>query len=333
VIDAEMVADTVYRPANLTRLEHQLAQLTKPQLQLTRRLATDIAVLEEPAFTDMNADDQVRVAQAGYDYLRYTVERAARDPATARRSYDLLAFINRTTTSPQPKPAPSPPIKPENGHQTMLLSAAGGVEDDAAIADFEWRVSYHDLLDASPGFPAGASLNMGRIVIRARENDSLQLQRLDMIEITSLSPRSSFFKPFSWRVDFGLERQWTKGDDPLVAQVNGGAGLTWAPVEQMRLYTLAIARLEYNSDLDRELDIAGGAQAGLRLETGFGNGLAEVGYEHFTDDVERTRLGLGWNLPVGTNHAFRLKWQRIIHDSNNIRDQLNEISFAYRYYY
>jgi len=333
VIDADMVLDVVYRPSNLAQLEFQITQLTEEQQQLTLMLADDIGVIEEPQFNSLQRQEQLQVAQAAYDYLRYTATEKERDPVVAKQRYALLAYISKATNLAFTENTPPRPTQPDEGHDTMLLSIAAGIEDDDVFGDFEWRISYHDLLDAEQGYPGGASLNMARIVVRARENNSIQLQRLDTIEITSLSSRTKFFKPISWRVDFGAERQWTKGDDPLVGQVNGGGGLAWSPFENSQLFGLVTGRLEYNPDLDRELDIAAGVSLGFRVRTNWGNTLINANIYRFTDDVDRTLLGIAHNLPLGRNAALRFKWNRQINHSNDVTDTLNEVSLAYRHYF
>ncbi len=333
VIDAGMVLDVVYRPANLTQLEYQLTELSKAQQQLVLALAKDIGVIDRPEFNTLNKQTQLQIAEAAYDYLRHKATKKERNPVSAKQRHALLAYISKTTNPASTQDTPPRPTQPEKGHDTMLLSIAAGIEDDDVYGDFEWRISYHDLLDASDGYPDGASLNMVRIVARARENNSIQLQRIDLIEITSLSSRAKFFKPISWRVDFGAERQWTKGDDPLVGQVNGGGGLAWSPFENSQLFGLVTGRLEYNPDLDRKLDIAAGITLGFRLVSNWGNTLIDTNYYHFTDDVDRTLLNIAHNLPLNRNNALRFKWSRRINHSNDVTDALNEVSIAYRHYF
>lgn len=333
VINKGMVLDVAYRPANQTKLKFQITQLTKEQQQLALALSEDIEVLEGSIFDALIKQEKIQVAQAAYDYLRYSATKKERAPNIAKQRYALLAYISKTTYPTFTESTPPRPVQPDTGHDTMLLSIAAGIEDDNVFSDFEWRISYHDLLDAEEGYPGGASLNMARIVARARENNSLQLQRFDAIEITSLSSRTKFFKPISWRVDFGAERQWTKGDDSLVGQVNGGVGLTWSPVENSQLFGMVTGRLEYNPDLDRKLDIAAGVSLGFRIVTNWGNTLIDTNYYHFTDDVDRTLLGIAHNLPLNRNNALRFKLSRRINHSNDITDTLNEVSLAYRHYF
>ncbi len=68
-------------------------------------------------------------------------------------------------------------------------------------------MSFHDLEDNAKGFLQGAQINIGSMQIRAGENESISLYKLDIIDIFSLAPRSDFFKPVAWRIYTGFERQ------------------------------------------------------------------------------------------------------------------------------
>ena len=83
-------------------------------------------------------------------------------------------------------------------------------------------MSYHDLEDNEYGFLRGAQINIGSMQIRAEENESVRLYRLDLADIFSITPRTRFFKPLSWKIYGGLERQFTKGVDQLTGHVTGG---------------------------------------------------------------------------------------------------------------
>jgi hypothetical protein len=170
---------------------------------------------------------------------------------------------------------------------------------------------------------------MGRVIFRHKEQGTFQLQRLDVLEITSLAPRDAFFKPLSWRVNAGWERQWTAGDDVLVAQGTAGFGGTWSPTGSLSLYALATARVEQNHELERELDVAPGISLGLIAHTRLGATLASVDRYRFTNGVDRTAWSVGHNLPLGRDLALRLSFDRRISDSVGF----SEAAVALRYHF
>ncbi len=328
VIDAGMVTSVNYRPATRTQLRYEMARLDAAERALARRMADDAAVGDTAGFAALAPDRQRLVVDVAYQFFRDRAVHAPIGPELSRQNFALLQRVNRVATGAVAAPAPRP-VAPESGHRTALVAVAGGLEEDRGFADVEWRLSYHDLADPAPGYPTGASLNMGRLALRLKDGGTLQLQRLDVLEITSLSPRDEFFRPWSWRVNTGLDRQWTAGDDVLVPQVNAGFGWTRTPVPALGLFAFVTGRVEYNHALDRELDVAPGLAAGLRLEQGAQVTLASVDRYRFTDGVDRTVLVLRHNLALGENLALRLQLERSVTET----DRVDEASLALRYYF
>lgn len=328
VDDAGMVASVFYRPAAQTLLEFELEQLDDQQQQLALALSGDIAVRDTAPFKQLSAVEQRDVAAASYRYIRYMSESSPRDDAVARRSFQLLRMISNADVAAA-EATPARPIDPLEGHDTMMASISGGYEEGDYFSDVEWRITYHDLLDNIAGYPANTSLNMGRLAFRAKEGKTVHMQAFDILEINSLYPRDDFFKPLSWQVNVGFDRQWTDGQDDLVPQLNGGFGLTYHAPLDGRVFGLLRSRLEYNDKFDRELDIAGGFSLGYFRQRSYGNTLLQAEQLYFTDGVERTTVQFAHNVVLARNSALRLSYKHSINDS----DGTNEASLAYRHYF
>jgi hypothetical protein len=327
VIDAGMVDAVLYRPATRTTLRHEVVQLDPAERRLARCLADD-AQAESAAFALLPPPRQRLVADVAYQFHRDRAVHAPPTDALARQNFALLHLLNRTAAAGTLPAVPRPAL-PERGHRTGLVALGGGLEEARAFADAEWRVSYHDLLDPPAGYPAGASLNMARVVLRATEGGTLQLQRVDVLEITSLAPRDEFFHSWSWRVNAGLERQWTAGDDILVTQGNAGFGGSWSPVAPLLVFLLGTGRLEYNHALDQPFDLAPGVAAGLRLESRAGITLASAEHYRFTDGEDRSEITLRHEVLLDTNLGLRLQLGRRTGDT----DRIDELSLALRYHF
>ncbi|MBW7929986.1 MAG: DUF4105 domain-containing protein [Gammaproteobacteria bacterium] len=328
VIDAGMVSAVAYRPASRTTLRHQIGLMTADERTLARSMADAATPAHAPALAALEPGRRHLVVDTAYRFFRDRAVHAPTTEALARQNFALLQQLRQNAAGAAPPPPPRPPA-PEQGHRTALLGFGGGVADQRGFAELEWRLSYHDLNDRDVGYPPGASLNMGRFLLRLKEGGTLQLQRLDLLEITSLGTRDEFFQPWSWRVNAGLERQWTAGDDVLVPQLNAGFGWTRAPTPGLSLFLLATGRVEFNHARDRELDVAPGLAAGLRLTTPAGVTLATADHYHFSDGDKRSLLALRQNLPLGTNLALRLALERHLGDS----DRINEASLSLRYHF
>lgn len=327
VIEAGMTAGVGYRPATRTVLRHQASLMTPAERALARRIADDAALARSPALAALEPGRRQLVVDTAYRFFRDRAVHAPTSEALARQNFALLQAL-RTHAGTTPEEPPRPPA-PEEGHRTALLAFGGGTADRRAFGELEWRLSYHDLADAEPGYPDGASLNMGRLVLRLGEGGTLRLQRLDLLEITSLGARDEFFRPWSWRVNAGLERQWTDGDQVLVPQVNAGFGWTRSPAPALSLFLFLTGRTEFNHARDTELDLAAGLGTGLRLRTPAGITLATADHYRFTAGEKRSLLALRHNLPLGPNLALRLALERQLGDT----DHVGEASLSLRYYF
>lgn len=327
VIDAGLVADVAYRPATRTRLRQEIALLDRSERHLARRLADDAAA-DPAALAALPLARQRLVADVAYQFHRDQAVHARVAGDLQEQNFALLKLINQTAAAPAP-PEALRPAAPETGHRTALVAIGGGREESRAFTDLEWRLSYHDLLDPVAGYPDGASLNMGRFVVRAKEGGTLQLQRLDLLEITSLAPRDEFFRSLSWRVNAGLERQWTVGDDVLATQVNAGVGSTWAPLPGLMAFTFATGRLEYNHDLDRSLDVAPGLSVGLRWQSRAGITALSADDYWFSGGENRRNITLRHEFDLSRDLGLRFNLVRQVNDS----DRVDEVGLSLRYHF
>jgi hypothetical protein len=168
----------------------------------------------------------------------------------------------------------------------------------------EWRISYHDALDSVAGYPEGATLMMGRLKLRWRDGDTLQLQGFDPIAIRSLAPRDAFFKPISWQVNAGFERL-ENIEESMVARVSGGAG---ASVNFLKgvAYGLPGLRLEHNDDAEDPWRIAAQINVGQLWQGNVWATELRASYIDFGggDDIGR---GVRQSVNLGINRVFSAK--------------------------
>jgi hypothetical protein len=190
-------------------------------------------------------------------------------------------------------------------------------------------MSFHDLEDNENGFLRGAQINIGSLQIRAEENESVSLYRLDLVDIFSITPRTRFFKPLAWKVYTGLERQYTHGVDQLTGHVTGGAGGSWHLLENSQVYALATGRLEINKQLRRALEPAIGFSTGVLQHFGPTTARLDFSGEQFLDDIYRLRASYIQNFVLATNHSLKFsakyEWQEV--------DEFSDVQLNYQYYF
>ena len=300
--DAGLIVDRHYRPSKIHVLKQHAAPLTGAQRDLAERLTADVSLLQAPEFLQLAPAVRHRVAQVAYQALRVAGRKRQRDEATAKRSLALLRAVQR---NPAPSTAPvSPPAPPEQGHDTHLLSFGAGQLDGRAYGEFGFRMTYHDVLDRPQGFPTGAGIEGRDRSLRAYDDGEVELERLGLVQIRSIAPRGTFFKPISWFVDGGLAQTPAAGSRQLGLYLDGGPGLSWR-LGHILPYVFAAGRLETVAVQEPSVVAGLGANAGALWITPTVQWGLEWAQRYFAPGFDRQRATLTANLPVSRNNAVR----------------------------
>lgn len=304
VMDAGLIVRTDYRPSRERELQARSGDLAADEQRWVRRLADGDASLHEAAWHALPAARRAVIQEATYRLLRYRAAGQARDPELAARSFRLLQAIHE---NPPPPLVLQRPTAAEQGHESRTLQLAVGSHEGRAFADYGLRMAYHDLADHLPGFPLGAQIELGHLRLRQYQGGHWQVQQLDLIDIRSLTPRTRLLQPWSWQVAAGLERvPGHAGDETLVSQLRGGAGMTWPLASSLQAFTLATVRLEHNRDHASVLSPAAGLNAGLLWRNPLGTLLLEGRGEQFTNGELRQQWQLTQQLEIDARQALRV---------------------------
>ncbi len=317
---AGLVRGRQFRPAQGTVLRQRLAQIPPVLHAQVLELAASPERLDDADMQALEPSMRARVIDAAYRYLRFRQTGVARDPAIAQQSFRLLQAM-RAEASALPVAAPVvPDVPPDLSHGSRRLAVGVWREEELQYLSLGLRMALHGLEENRDGFPWGAQLNMGHLELRVDEYGRLDLNRLDLVDIASLTPRDRFFRPLSWAVATGIERQWTDGREHRVAQINGGIGFTRAAGFDGLIYGLATARLEYNHGFADPLQPAGGLRGGSLMALGPLTLNGELGAEAFANGALRLRAELRGNWPLSRHQALHLelRW----------RDQRPDDTFA-----
>ncbi len=219
---AQLIESVKYRPAQVTEIQFLLNELPEDQQDIVLQLSKDFSISTKPEFNLLSPAQQKKIVSISYKYLRYQNAQKSRNPAIVKLSYQLLNLLNSYPAEINIDSSIPPPIFPEQGHKSKRFSMGFGESQDKQYMDIGFKMSFHDLEDNKNGFLQGAQINLGSINLRVKENESLKLERLVLVDIFSLTPRNNFFEPMSWMINTGFERQLTDNQDQLVYQLTGG---------------------------------------------------------------------------------------------------------------
>jgi len=283
IVEADLIKSVSYRPARATELEYYLKKMSEQQRTLVLKLSKDIDTVNSDSFKALSKKDQKQVLDIAYKYLRYQKTKEAKDPDSAKRSFQLLKKINTYPVELNTNKKIPQPLAPEKGHKSKRTGFGLGQRLNNSYIEADFKMSFHDLEDNKDGFLQGAQINIGNIKIRAEDNVGLRLYQLDFVDIFSLTPRNDFFSPLSWKVHTGFERQFTLNKDQLVYQLSGGAGGTWKIADGHQFHTLATGRLEINKQLNHGLEPGLGFITGFLSHFGWSTARLELSGEHSED--------------------------------------------------
>ena len=324
---AGLVERTDYRPSRERELLDRAAPLEKAEQEQVLALAADTGHLQSSEFTALPRDRQALVQDAAYRLERYRANGQERDPAQAKRSFELLRAINR---NPPPPLQVERPGLPEDGHQSRTWQLGVGTREDRAFAEYGLRMAYHDLNDNLYGFPLGAQIEILQLKLRQYEGNDWQVQRLDLATIRSLTPRNDLLQPWSWQVAGGLERVPGKHDDEvLVSHVNGGAGGTWALSDDMLGFALGTVRVEHHNDFSQFIAPAAGFNTGLLWRNGLGNLSLEAKGDYFINGEVRRSLSLNQQWELSDSLGLRLSAKR---EFSQLATAQNEVMLELKWY-
>lgn len=305
-----LIGPNVYRPAALTQLRFTLEGMDQAQQELALAMATGThAPGKRPALLDDAG--YARTLDFAYDILRYRVQKKLEADAVDASGRSLRLLSARSKLPAASVQSPPPPEPPEAGHRSARFDLGLAQRGQQTTLLLAVRPAFHDLLDNPAGYVTGAAINFFSMQAALdTETGRLQLDRLQLLDITAIPGRNRFLKPLSWRVNAGWERAEERRDDPLRFRMMGSVGMTWERGRGNRVSLFANGRGQSAVAMDGELELGAGASVLWLRDLGTEQRLlARVDrWEHEgRSDSDGTEMTLAVNVPVvDRDHALRL---------------------------
>jgi hypothetical protein len=225
---------------------------------------------------------------------------------------ELLLARSRLQVPPQKPEVPVPSVRPDEGHKTSRIGIGAGSRDGRRFGEIHLRPTYHDLLDHDAGYTRGAQIQFFDMRWRHyQDDDGLRLEDFKPLDIFSLSPRSDFFNPVSWKINVGWTRKRFPDDEPLVFRLNGGPGLAYgAP-------GLFDGNAVYYGFIEAALDVGKRFDQGYALGVGPAIGLLTNVSDRWAVNLQARslRYGLGddhWSRELALEQRYALTRQSAV---------------------
>ncbi|MEW5733642.1 MAG: DUF4105 domain-containing protein [Thermodesulfobacteriota bacterium] len=259
-----------YVPSRTARIAALADRLDRPEIRaaqaVSRGSLSPSSMLEAGAGSDEQALQLDLAAQL--ISLAHT-EKEVDQKTFAGRFRDILAVRAGLPASPE-EPAPAEPAQPLAGHLPTLLAAGAGAKDGEPFLAAHLRLLYQGLDDPDLGFRPGAQIFFGDAEVRFYPGrGATELERLTLLDITSLAPRSLLFSPASFRIHLGLSRMPVrKGGDTLAGDLSYGRGVCYESPLLGLSYALVCADLGLSGALDQSYDLGPALRAGAVRDLG-----------------------------------------------------------------
>lgn len=313
---AGLLRRAVFRPASATMMRHRASLLSEIQRQMAEDLADRKIQAEDPRLTQLPESQRAAVIELGYDYFTY---KSAGKEDTGGYGRELLMARSRLESGAPLAPVPVPDVRPDQGHSTARVALGLGREDGTKFVELRLRPAYHDLLDPEGGYTPGAQTEFFDVTLRRFEDESVKLWEFTPIDIVSLSPRDEFFKPVSWKINFGWKRKRLLDNrSALIFRLNGGPGLTWqvrtfADTNPAMVYALLEGTLDVDDDFEKDYAFGVGPAFGILIDlTSIWRIGAHVRAQRFGlgDAHSDGEIKLEQSVTLGRDSAIRLDLTR-----------------------
>jgi hypothetical protein len=205
-----LIEKSIFRPSKSTQAKAIYTEITHKKVAMEFLATSDISIIKK-----LNREEQIDIINL---YLK------------SRSSQEILKYRSRLGVGKKIEIKTTDPIKANRASKVNM-----GLSKGEPI--YGARASYHDIYDIDYDFNEGSYISFFNL--QMRDN---QLESLGLIKIDSLTPQQKLYKPYSWGVDFKLQR-----DKGVI--LTGKIGKSYKIFDTL-LFVEPTLSLEYKESLD-----------------------------------------------------------------------------------
>ena len=246
-----LVGEMNYRPSLTQKLEIESTALSREEISMGKEIAA--GGLTPHLNPDISTNQQSKILEFSFDYLEFLNSKKNENFNSDRAlAQSILMERSKLPEVGKPPVVENLTDRPDNSHKPGRALALVGNKAGRQFYDFEIKPAYHDLLDSPEGFKDGAAIDFFNFRVRQYETENLQIQNFTVFNVESLSPWTRVFKPLSWGVKVGLDRETIANrssndlDGSQIGSLGGFYGLTVNPIDSLMMSFLPSARFNYS---------------------------------------------------------------------------------------
>lgn len=241
--EPDLISETNYRPARLTKIKHQLQSMTKEQYEAFVKGVKKY----DYEMPELSEQQQAEVLETAYQYFQYRYVEKDMELADYRKN--SFAVLRKRSKMPETKLNDDfIGENPAYSHDSMQVSLAGGIYNGKSYEEFEIRPAYTALTDSSYGLIKGAEVSVFKNVWRYyNQKHQIVMQSFQPLNILSIVPADSIFSPISYSTNIEIKREFNPKNqkEGYVADLGLGIGKTCELIQNLRFYALIEARGQY----------------------------------------------------------------------------------------
>ncbi len=226
-----LIGAVSHRSSQASRLKQMQKHLPVAEIQTVKALASaDVSVGSVALPQDLSVKQQVLDTAA--EYLQYRRARQEVDVSEFQPRYrQILQERSLLGVRPEVQTDQQAAVllnEPTTGHGTKRLGLNHQWQRGRSSVSLKFRAAYHAWQDRSNGYLPGAGIAFFDTAVQSDAHKT-RLEKLDVVQIESLSPLSALLQSMSWRVNFGLQRSKPLDiNSPLQLGLSAGAGVAYA---------------------------------------------------------------------------------------------------------
>lgn len=334
-INSDIIEEVKYRASQGTKIRNILTMLDPAGQKIAYDIsfqADDPTRLKQLPSTNI---EKIKILDLASEFLQFRFSRKEIEKDVYSRSFlKILTERSRLGAAPEDLYRIEEPARPDAGHGTTKVSVATGVHRGDLFGELNIRPEFHALLDPDQGYLPGAQIKFLDTAVRYGDgSEHYYLKSLHIIDIVSISPRDSFFKPLSWKVNTGFDREMLlDGQEHLIYRLNTGGGFSYASPFGGIWYILGELDINAGPEFRASVAAAPGISIGItgQLSSSLKFILNLTGFRYaLGDNRTAVKASLGLNQRVTQNNSLSLETS---HEYMN-HHPISEVALRWNYYY
>ncbi|TGN07056.1 DUF4105 domain-containing protein [Leptospira ilyithenensis] len=209
--EKDLVAGSYYRPSMYSKIKQKLVAMTDLEKEYFWDLLSGKVNYADLEGKEIRRSLVIDAILEAYRYKQIRSKKEEEDPL-----YEpTLHYRSKLTDTYSLNESIPVSIPPEFSHSLSRASVSLGTSSLGTFTQLQYRVAYHDLLNANKGHSPNSELQFFNGTIRKYEFKPMEFTSMSVLRVLSLSPYNSLSKHLSYLFDVGWDTVLYKEKDPI----------------------------------------------------------------------------------------------------------------------